>query len=116
MRSESRAAFAAALLLPWLAGCYASNVVARADRTVVEDALPTAWRAAQAGEALWCDAADRPPCALEFVDLSDQRQDFRRDAKRGGVEGHIDNTPIYTQYLSPTQAVCPPEITHFPCA
>ena len=42
--------------------------------------------AAQAGQPFRCDPADRPPGALELVDLCDQRQDFGRDAKSRGVE------------------------------
>lgn len=37
-------------MLPWLGGCYASNVVATTDRAVTETALPTEWRAATAAD------------------------------------------------------------------
>jgi hypothetical protein len=40
----------------------------------------------------------RPPGALELVDLGDQRQDFRRDAKGCGIERHTVAHPFPPNY------------------
>jgi len=53
--------------------------------------------AAQPGKPLRRDPADRPPGALELVDLGDQRQDFGRDTKRRGVECHPVISSVYTR-------------------
>lgn len=53
--------------------------------------------AAQAGQAFRRDPSDRPPSALELVDLGDQRQDFRGDLERRGVERHAIDSSVYTQ-------------------
>src|SRR5574340_662341 len=55
--------------------------------------------AAQPRQAFRRDPSDRPPSALELVDLGDQRQDFWRDAACRGVARHALYPSVYTHFL-----------------